>query len=681
VAGLSVSALGTEAGAAPETGQGPLEEIVVTATRREASVDSIPEAVTAIPRAAIAREQLAIEALADTVGGYVQQTTPGQGAAIIRGLKGSAVLHLVDGMRLNNAIFRSAPTQYFALVPGAAAERIEVVRGTLASLYGSDAVGGVVQLVTRRPAFEGESASATGEVYADVESADESRRIGATLDAGTRRWYTTLSGELLKTGDRTIGGGTTVAPSGFESRAFRAAAGLTPDDDTRWHVDLHYSEQPRTPRVDELVPGFGETEPASSEFFFAPNRRIYGNARHERERGIGGLDWVVSLAWQRVDDDRVTRDLDAPERVYEQNRSDLWGLLTTAGKSGDRSSWLAGVELYYDAVSSARQGEAIATGELTSLTPRFPDGSEVLQGSLFLNGSLEATERTTLSGGLRFSEVEVRLAETPFTPAETVRTGDFAGDLGLILRFAEHWQWIANAGAGFRAPNVFDLGTLGNRPGNRFNIPNTALDSEHVVQLDTGLRYHDERFQFEAVVYSLRYDDRITSVDTGELTPSGRDIVQSVNAARSDIVGLEAGAVAALSDALTLQVVLNYTRGEQRIEGAGLQTAEEPADRIPPLGGRLELSYDSGRAWQASAWLRYADAQDRLSASDVADTRIDPAGTAGWGMLGGRLTWLPDENWSLSVGVDNLLDKRYRVHGSGIDAPGRNVTLGVRRRF
>ena len=281
------AALAGTADAAPAAERGPLDEIVVTATRREASVDSIPEAVTVIPADAIGAGQLAVEALAGTVGGYVQQTTPGQGAAIIRGLKGSAVFHLVDGMRLNNAIFRSAPTQYFALVPGAAAERIEVVRGTLASLYGSDAVGGVVQLVTRRPSFDGDSTSLAGEVYAGFESADESRRIGGTLDAGNRRWFATVSGELLKTGDRTIGGGTTIGPSGFEARALRAAAGLTPDEATRWLVDVHYYEQPGTPRVDELVPGFGQDGGSTPTRATSATRASAGSTGSSRSRGSG----------------------------------------------------------------------------------------------------------------------------------------------------------------------------------------------------------------------------------------------------------------------------------------------------------------------------------------------------------------------------------------------------------
>ena len=133
--------------------QDVLDEVLVTATRRTASTVDISSALTLVNSEAVREQKLLTDALADNVGVFLQQTTPGQGAAIIRGLRGSSILHLVDGMRLNNAIFRSAPTQYFALVPTSAVERVEVIRGTPASLYGSDAVGGVVQVVTRSSAF------------------------------------------------------------------------------------------------------------------------------------------------------------------------------------------------------------------------------------------------------------------------------------------------------------------------------------------------------------------------------------------------------------------------------------------------------------------------------------------------------------------------------------------------
>ncbi|MDH3441842.1 MAG: TonB-dependent receptor plug domain-containing protein, partial [Gammaproteobacteria bacterium] len=115
----------------------PIEEIQVTATRRPADISEVSAALTVVTSDEIGRAKLMTDALAAKPGVFLQQTTPGQGAAIIRGLKGSEVLHLVDGMRLNNAIFRNAPTQYMALVAPGTVDRIEVVRGAPASLYGS----------------------------------------------------------------------------------------------------------------------------------------------------------------------------------------------------------------------------------------------------------------------------------------------------------------------------------------------------------------------------------------------------------------------------------------------------------------------------------------------------------------------------------------------------------------
>jgi outer membrane receptor protein involved in Fe transport len=150
-----------------------------------------------------------------------------------------------------------------------------------------------------------------------------------------------------------------------------------------------------------------------------------------------------------------------------------------------------------------------------------------------------------------------------------------------------------------------------------------------------------------------------------------------VNAADSTIRGFEAGASFDLSDAFSLNAVLNYTWSEQRIAGS----PAEPGDRIPPLSGKLELSHDAGGDVRLDAWLRYAGEQDRLSARDVGDSRIDPNGTSGWGVLGARARWDVRGGWQFSLGVDNLLDKRYRVHGSGLDAPGRNLVISARKTF
>lgn len=652
-----------------------IDEVLVTATRRTVSSEDVSSSLTLITAEDTQRHKLVTEALAGTVGAYLQQTTPGQGAPVIRGLKGSSVLHLVDGLRLNNAIFRSAPTQYFALVPVSSVERVEIVRGTLTSLYGNDAVGGVVQLITRVPEFAAEETQFAAEAFVAFDSAELGKTARATLDAGNRELAATFSAEFLDTGDRRTGGGARIGPSGYESRAARFALSVTPDDDRSWLLDVHYLEQPETPRVDELVPGFGQTQPDSSEFFFAPNRRVFVHGRYSHADGLAGLDWNADLSWQRIDDDRRTRGFQSTERRYEANSSDLYGLALSGSRTHTLGSWIAGAEFYHDTVSSSRSETSLLTGAVQALAPRFPDGSQVRQAAVYANTQRLFAGRHNVSGGLRVSNDDVSLAATAVSSAARIDSTDISGDVGYIFEFSDRWHWVANVGLGFRSPNVFDLGTLGNRPGNRFNIPNTSLDSEHVTQFDIGARYRGDLLRLELALYTLRYDDRITSVGTGDVTPDGRDVVQAVNAAESTIRGVEAGLDVRVTEDLNARAVLNYTWGEQRISGGD----NEPADRIPPLNGSVELTHDAGGAWRVAAWARFAAEQDRLSARDIRDSRIDPLGTGGWVSLGARVEWLPDTNWQLSLGVDNLLDERYRVHGSGLDAPGRGVSISARR--
>ena len=321
-----------------------IDEVLVTATRRPASSEDISAALTIVDKEQAERQKLISDALAGNVGVFLQQTTPGQGAAIIRGLKGSSVLHLVDGMRLNNAIFRSAPTQYFSLVPVSAVERVEIVRGTPTSLYGNDAVGGVVQIVTRVPQFDSEETSTSGEAYLSFDTAELEKTVRATVDVGNRSLATSFSAEYMKTGDRKTGSGDRIGPSGYDSKAARFVVSGTPDEKRSWLFDVQYLEQPETPRVDELVAGFGQTEPSSSEYFFAPNRRAFVHGEYALEDGPAGLDWDIDFAWQRIDDDRRSIDLGSTDQRREENRSDLYGFTLSGSRVTDNGSWIVGTE-------------------------------------------------------------------------------------------------------------------------------------------------------------------------------------------------------------------------------------------------------------------------------------------------------------------------------------------------
>jgi outer membrane receptor protein involved in Fe transport len=250
---------------------------------------------------------------------------------------------------------------------------------------------------------------------------------------------------------------------------------------------------------------------------------------------------------------------------------------------------------------------------------------------------------------------------------------DVSGDLGWVYRLDDRWNLVANVGRGFRAPNIFDLGTLGPRPGNRFNVANPSLGPEQVYQYDAGFKGAGDGWQFEFMVYRLDYRDRITSVLTGETTADGRDIVQSRNLAEAEIWGVESGLRVRWGERWGLNAVVNYTRGEEREPGSPV----EPADRIPPLNGRIGLTWEQSDRLTLESYLEFAAEQDRLASRDVRDPRIDPDGTPGWTTLNFDATYRPDENWRIGLAAENVFDKAYRTHGSGIDAAGRNLSVNV----
>ncbi|MEQ8207747.1 MAG: TonB-dependent receptor, partial [Woeseia sp.] len=202
---------------------------------------------------------------------------------------------------------------------------------------------------------------------------------------------------------------------------------------------------------------------------------------------------------------------------------------------------------------------------------------------------------------------------------------------------------------------------------------NPALESERVLQYDIGLRRQTDNWSAEFVVYQLDYRDRIQSMLTGDVTGDGREIVQSRNIGRAEVYGFEAGLNWHPSGSLSAEFLLNHTRGEQR-ESDGSVVA---GDRMPPLNGRATVYWEIDDAFTLKGSLIVADAQRRLSPRDVGDTRINPLGTDGWSSAGVAITWRSDSIWTVNAGVENVLDERYRVHGSGIDAPGINVFLNA----
>ncbi|MGK2927360.1 MAG: TonB-dependent receptor plug domain-containing protein [Lysobacterales bacterium] len=655
-----------------------LETVVVTATRIEQSVLDVAAAVSVVGAEDI--ERLAPELLADMLrgvpGAFFQQTTPGQGIPIIRGLKGSQVLHLVDGMRLNNAFFRDAPNQYLSLVDAYAVERTEVVRGSAPSLYGADAMGGVVQVLTREPRFDTDVWSAEGRLYGAYNSADSS--LVGRAEAGAGKTGTAISGGLTwqDHGNRRSGGGDVVRPSGYRSEAADLKYRQELGERAELLLSAQYVEQPSTPRIDELVPGFGQDTPSSSVYEFMPNRREFMHARY---RVTGNSQWFeyfeAHLARQVITDDRLTQDYGADAVTHEFNESELDGLTlqfnTPWGAAGGADSELVwGFEFYADEVTSSRFRSPFAGAPAAAVQARFPNDSTMVSAAAYASNHW-SWERLSVDAGLRYSRFEIFLPAGAEIAATRLEPDDLTGDLHFGYELAPGARLVANLGRGFRPPNVFDLGALGSRPGNRFNVPNSDLQPETVWSYDLGFKLASSRWQAEVFAWYADYRDKISSRLTGEVTPEGRLVVRSDNLNEASLYGLESGLRYLFGDDFEWYGVVNYTRGDES-EPDG---STAPADRIPPLNGRLGLVWQANERLRLEPYLDFASSQDRLSPRDEEDPRINPLGTPGWGTLNLLLGWQLTAQAHTGLKLQNLGDKNYREHGSGIDAAGRNLGM------
>ncbi len=656
-----------------------LDTIQVTATKRPESSLDISAATTIVTRAELADAimQTPMDALHGEVGTYVQQTTPGQGIVIVRGLKGSEVLHLVDGFRLNNAIFRNAPNQYIALVDGQSLDRIEVVRGPSSTLYGGDAMGGVVQMLTPALQYSEQDWRWSGRVRAVAASADDALLGRAEVAGGNSRFAFSLGASSQEVNDLRIGGGDVRPQSGFTARYADFKAGAKIAEGHELVLGLQFSEQPRTPRHDALVPGFGQRQPENAVFFFEPQQRRFAQLLWRIDAANALFDHAeIRIGQQRIVDDRRTRAFGSLNEEPERNRDTTTGVVGQFGKDIGAHHLSYGFESYRDIVDSSRLRRNINTGVITVRPPRFPDGSRMRSQAIYVADDWRIG-RFDLNSGLRYSRFDVEIPVVGTTPGVRLTPDDLTGNVGVSVELSEPLHLVANLGRGFRAPNIFDLGIFGPRPGNRFSEPNPNLKPESVVSFDIGLKYGGERLSGEVIAFRSRYRDKITSVLTGEVRPDRSLVVQNRNITRQELWGIEAGARYRWdAPDLELYATATYTRGDERSDGG-----EVSADRIPPLFGKLGARWRASDRFGFEAYSLYASAQDRLSPRDAVDPRINPNGTAGWATLNLRADWRIFEGLGVALRAENLADKRYREHGSGLDEPGRNFILTIDYRF
>jgi outer membrane receptor protein involved in Fe transport len=330
-----------------------------------------------------------------------------------------------------------------------------------------------------------------------------------------------------------------------------------------------------------------------------------------------------------------------------------------------------------DTIYSHSEGADVSTGQLISQISRFPNGSTVNSFGAYVEGEFKLHSRLIAVVGGRFSYFEIDIPKADREVGVHLNPIAPTGHFGLVYHLTPEVNLVTNVSRGFRVPNVFDLSTLGSRPGNRFAVPNPNLKPEEALSFDAGTKVRSRRFAAELFGFYTVIPNRIEGELTGAKTAEGRQIIRSANLNRVQLIGVEAGGRIYMSAELEVYGNLTYTYGWETLP----EDQVLPADRIPPVNGRIGMLYRPRTDVWLEPYFRLSSPQNRLSNRDLSDSRINPDGTAGWTTANVRLGWNMNNYLTLHCTLENMLDQPYREHGSGISAPGTNFIVALEGRL
>ena len=635
------------------------------------------------------------ELLTREPGVLLQKTGPGQSSPYLRGFTGFRTLWLVDGIRLNNSVWRDGPNQYSSTIDAYAVDRLEVVRGPGSVLWGSDAIGGTIHAITdpadpaagRFGAYELRAAGGERSVFHRVDFQD-ARDGGWGLKGGVT-WK--------HFGEIQAGSPSDALPgTGFRERDVDARLDL-PDADG---PDLSFGAQsvrqygvPRTHKTVDAVSFHGTT--VGSELMRELDQSrdlLWGRAAWEGEGGGLVDEAAVTVS--------VHRQQEQQRRLRTGGRYDEQGFdVTTTGVQMQLGSdtpagfvtW--GVDAWHDEVSSFRRDTVFGSSPTTAAVagPVADDSSYDLLGAYVQDERVDGDFETTV--GLRgtwaradagaFDNPNVA-GSSPSTPGNVLSTRERWNDVSASLRGLLHVDdqtsvW-AGLSQGFRAPNLSDL--TADLEDSGAESPTPDLDPEHFLSLELGAKLRSERWSAELALHRTWIRDMIVRSPTGAFVGT-TPVFRKDNVGDGWVHGAELHGERRVGDELTLFGSLAWLDGEVDQVAAGGGTVTEPLDRLMPLTGLAGVTFEpESSPWWLQADVLAADKADRLSLRDQADTeRVPPGGTPGYGILGLRGGVTVRDGLVLGLALENVFDRDYRIHGSGQNEPGRSLVFTGRVQF
>lgn len=707
-----------------------LSEVTVSANKWEQDIDEVPNQIAIIPKRDIefTNPQTSADLLNNTGLVYVQKSQLGGGSPMIRGFAANAVLLVVDGVRMNNAIFRGGNLQNVINVDPSFVENSEVIFGPGSIIYGSDALGGVMDFHTLRPELSTtDTFKVSGAAMMRYATANNENTLHLNVNGGSNKWAFRTAATYSKFGDLNMGanGGEdsyernffveringrdslmrSTDPymqeqSGYEQMNFMQKVRFRPGKHFDITYGLHVSTTTDIPRYDRLIQFDNEDNIDDTlkyaAWYYGPQEWIMNNVQMKYAQGNTLFDQVkLTMAHQLFKESRHKRKFNSTSKGEQFEKVNAYTVNLDAEKRMGSNELFYGVEYLFNDVNSTAHEKNILDMTTMADNSRYPDGDNYYQ-TMSAYASYKHTLGSDFYGtaGVRYShvllssDVENNLMNLPETEY-TLNTGAATGALGLVKMFpAQQFRIAANVSSGFRAPNLDDIAKVFDSEPGTVIVPNNDLDPEYAYNADLTLRkeFGNRAFVRLTGFYTWLED----AIVRRAFTVNGQDSIMydgelsgvkaNVNAGSAVIYGLSADAQIAISRTLRLKGAITWTDGEDN-EGEALRHAS-------PLFGSTHLIFEK-KDVKADFYVRFNGqiAHNDLAPSEqdkphiyAADSDGNPYSPA-WQTVNFRISYQLNEFLMLNAAVENIFDQQYRPYSSGIVAPGRNIILSGRYLF
>ncbi|HBB26818.1 MAG TPA: TonB-dependent receptor [Bacteroidetes bacterium] len=706
--------------------------IVVSASRWAERASTVSRQITVI-RSDDVRDRnpgTAADMLEGTGEVFVQRSQAGGGSPRLRGFAANSVLLVIDGVRMNNAIYRSGNLQNLIQVDANSLASTEVLFGPGSVQYGSDALGGVIAMQTKDPVFFDSGVKYFGGGFIRSASASQERSGSIEFDVSLPSFgsYTALtyssfgdlrSGRMMPselpefglrpwTVQRINGRDTVVANPDPHRQISSGYDQVNALQKFRWKLDdameLRYiglfttsSDVPRYDRLVETRAVGSSTRPRSAEWYYGPQTWLINSLALDIRRPVFIADELkVTIAHQWFEESRHSRNFGNPVRRDQLERLSIVSANIDAkielDDSGNDRDLYYGVEATFQDVESRASNVNIDTDLTTPGVTRYPDGGSVVsQIAAYTQLRWEFHPRLSIAAGLRATAIQLRSQITPEsvfkTPFTSIQTDPSAvtGSIGSSWTATDILTFHGNVASGFRAPNVDDIAKVFESEPGRVVVPNPGLRPVTVLTAEGGLHITPlEGVTFQATAYSSWLSD---ALEKRPFSVDGRDSID-FNGQSSQVIAVQnVGTARIWGISMALDAEFRSVRLHAAVTGVWGrdETNNVPLEHVTPAFGLVRLHWSPARRLDLSADVRWSAAWlvSEISPADqpLIGVTIPQGGLPAWTVAGVRASYDLNTTFTLQAAVENIFDLQYRPAGSGISAPGRNIVTTLRVRL